>query len=190
MSAVEVLRAAALAGVRHGFLGRRGGVSDGVYAGLDVGRAAEGSNPHLAENRRLAVDAVAPGAALVSVFQVHSADVVAVTAPFADSERPRADALVTATPGLALGILTADCAPVLFADRETGVIGAAHAGWKGALAGVTDATIAAMEALGADRSRIAFGQANDGVVENLGRVQENGVLFHVLDHLTHRAADG
>ena len=149
-----MLRAGALDGVRHGFLGRRGGVSQGVYAGLDVGRAAAGTNPHLVENRRLAVDAVAPGAALVTVFQVHSADVVPVSVPFGDSERPRADALVTATPGLALGILTADCAPVLFADREAGVIGAAHAGWKGALAGVTDATIVAMEALGGRREHI------------------------------------
>jgi hypothetical protein len=130
-------------------------VSDGLYVGLDVGRAAEGTNPHLAENRRRAVDAVAPGAALVTVFQVHSADVVTVNAPFTDDARPRADALVTATAGLALGILTADCAPVLLADHESGVIGAAHAGWKGALAGVTDATIAAMEALGARRERIA-----------------------------------
>ena len=150
-----MLRAAALTATRHGFLGRRGGVSDGVYARLDVGRAAEGTNPYLAENRARAVAAVAPGASLVTVYQVHSAEVVTVTAPFADEARPRADALVTATPGLALGILTADCAPVLFADAHARVIGAAHAGWKGALAGVTDATIAAMEALGANRTRIA-----------------------------------
>jgi polyphenol oxidase len=152
---VEVLRTNALAGVRHGFLGRRGGVSEGLYAGLDVGRASEGANPHLAENRARAIAAVAPGATLVTVYQVHSADVVTVGAPVADDARPHADAMVTATPGLALGILTADCAPVLFADREAGVVGAAHAGWKGALAGVTDATLSAMEALGARRERIA-----------------------------------
>ena len=98
--------------------------------------------------------AVAPGAALVTLHQVHSADAVVVTAPHADDARPRADALVTDRPGLLLGILTADCVPVLFADSAAGIVGAAHAGWKGAIAGVTDATIAAMAGLGADRSRI------------------------------------
>ncbi len=149
---VEVVRAPALAGVRHGFLGRRGGVSTGIVAGLNVGLGSADDPEAIAENRRRALAAVAPGAALVTVYQVHSADVV--TVDDVPAERPRADALVTATPGLALGILTADCAPVLFADVDAGVIGAAHAGWKGAIAGVTDATIAAMEALGADRGRI------------------------------------
>ena len=94
-----------------------------------------------------------PDAALVTCYQIHSADCITVTAP--TSERPQGDALVTNRPGIALGILTADCAPVLLADREVGVVGAAHAGWKGAIGGVTDATIAAMEALGARRDRIA-----------------------------------
>jgi YfiH family protein len=98
---------------------------------------------------------VLPGAALATLHQVHSAEAVAVTAPFPDAARPHADALVTNRPGLLLGILTADCAPVLFADAWAGVVGAAHAGWKGALGGVTDAAIAAMEKLGADRGRIA-----------------------------------
>ena len=144
-----------LSGTRHGFLGRRGGVSTGLVAGLNVGLGSGDDPAAIAENRRRAADAVAPGAALVTVYQVHSADVVTVTAPFPDDARPPADAMVTATPGLLLGILTADCAPVLFADTEAGVIGAAHAGWKGAIGGVTDATIEAMEKLGAKRDRIA-----------------------------------
>ncbi len=149
-----MIRAPALAGVAHGFLGRRGGASEGLHAGLNVGLGSDDAPEVVAENRRRAMDAVRPDATLVTLFQVHGAEVVTVTGPIADADRPRADALVTATPGLLLGILTADCAPVLFADRAAGVVGAAHAGWKGALAGVTDATIAAMEAIGADRTRI------------------------------------
>ena len=144
-----------LSGTRHGFLGRCGGISTGLVAGLNVGLGSSDDPAAIAENRRRAADAVAPGAALVTVYQVHSADVVAVTASCPDNARPHADAMVTATPGLVLGILTADCAPVLFADTKASVIGAAHAGWKGALGGVTDATIAAMEKLGARRDRIA-----------------------------------
>lgn len=145
---------AALDDVPHAFLGRAGGVSTGLYAGLNVGLGSDDDRAAIAENRRLATQAVLPGAALVTLHQVHSPDAIAVTAPFADDARPRADALVTATPGLLLGILTADCVPVLLADREAGVVGAAHAGWKGAIAGVTDRTIEAMEALGARRERI------------------------------------
>ena len=149
-----MVRAPALGGIAHGFLGRRGGVSGGLVAGLNVGLGAEDEPAAIAENRRRAVAAVAPGARLVTVYQVHSPDCVPVEEPWADNARPHADALVTNRPGLVLGIVTADCAPVLFADRAAGVIGAAHAGWKGALGGVTDATIAAMEALGASRARI------------------------------------
>lgn len=152
---VEVIRSDALAGVRHGFLGRTGGVSQGEVAGLNVGLGSGDDPASIAENRRRAVMAVSPGTALATVYQVHSADCVTVREACPDDQRPHADALVTDRPGLTLGILTADCAPVLFADRQAGVIGAAHAGWKGAIGGVTDATIAAMEALGASRSRIA-----------------------------------
>ena len=152
---VEVLRAGALEGIAHGFLGRRGGVSEGVCAGLNVGWGSTDDRAAIAENRRRAVAAVAPGAALVTVHQIHSPEVVPIDAPWPDDNRPRADAMVTDRPGLALGILTADCAPVLLADREAGVIGAAHAGWKGAFGGVVEATVAAMERLGADRNRIA-----------------------------------
>lgn len=156
--AVEVFRAEALDGVPHGFLGRRGGVSTGVVAGLDMGtRGIDPADPQLApvlENRRRGVAAVLPGARLVTVYQVHGRDCV-VAGDWDDAGRPHADALVTDQPGILLGIVTADCAPVLLADRQAGVVGAAHAGWKGAVAGVTDATIAAMETLGADRARIA-----------------------------------
>jgi YfiH family protein len=148
------IRARILGDVRHAFLGREGGVSTGIHAGLNVGLGSDDDRAAIAENRRRATEAVLPGAALVTLHQVHSADAVIVDAPFADDERPRADALVTSRPGLLLGILTADCAPILFADEAAGVVGAAHAGWKGAIGGVTDATIAAMETLGADRGRI------------------------------------
>lgn len=154
--AVEVIRARALDGIAHGFLGRRGGVSQGVVAGLNVGLGSDDDPDAVAENRRRAVAAVRPGARLTTLYQVHSADTITLMGPLPDhAGRPHADALVTATPGLLLGVLTADCAPVLLADREAGVIGAAHAGWKGALAGVTDTAVMAMEALGARRERIA-----------------------------------
>jgi YfiH family protein len=152
---VEVIRAAALGDVPHGFCGRVGGVSTGLVAGLNVGLGSGDDLAKVAENRALAAAAVLPGATLVTAYQVHSPDCVTVTEPWPDTARPHADALVTNRPGLLLGILTADCAPVLLADRAAGVIGAAHAGWKGALAGVTDQTITAMCALGATRACIA-----------------------------------
>lgn len=153
---IEPIRAAALGAVRHAFFGRRGGVSTGITRGLDLGRRGqEVIGPELAENRRRVIAAISPGARLVTAFQIHSPKCATVTELWSDEKRPRADALVTDLPGKLLGILTADCAPVLFADAAAGVIGAAHAGWKGALAGVTDRTIDAMEALGARRDRIA-----------------------------------
>jgi len=151
---VEVNRAAVLGDLPHGFLGRRGGVSTGVVSGLNAGLGTGDEPDAVSENRRRGVEAVQPGARLATVYQVHSPDCVTVTEPWPDAERPHADALVTNRPGLLLGVVTADCAPVLLADPIAGVIGAAHAGWKGAVGGVTDATIAAMEALGAERSRI------------------------------------
>ena len=153
--AVERLEAAALAGVAHGFLGRRGGVSEGVCAGLNVGLGSGDDRERISENRRRAVEAVRPGGRLVTVHQVHSGDCLYAAEPWPDDGRPVADSMVTDRPGLVLGILTADCAPVLLADREAGVVGAAHAGWKGALGGVVEATVAEMERLGADRARIA-----------------------------------
>lgn len=152
--AVEVIRADGLMRTPHGFLGRRGGVSTGTVAGLNVGYGAEDDAEAVAENRRRAVEAVLPGARLATVYQVHSSDVVEVHQPWPQEERPHADAMVTTERGLLLGIVTADCAPVLFADHSAGVVGAAHAGWRGARGGVIENTITAMERLGAQRERI------------------------------------
>lgn len=139
-----------LAPLRHGFFTRRGGASSGVFAGLNCGLGSSDQREAVLLNRARVSDAM--GAPLVGANQVHSADVVTVTGP--EDHGQRADALVTASPGLALAVLTADCQPVLFADPKAGVIGAAHAGWRGALAGVLEATLDAMEALGAQRSGI------------------------------------
>ncbi len=154
MSDMEINRAGVLSPLPHGFFGRRGGVSKGIVAGLQVGLGADDDAAAIAENRRRIVDALIPHSPLATLYQIHSADVVRVLSAGAANERPEGDALVTERPGILLGILTADCAPVLFADQEAGVVGAAHAGWKGAFAGVTDRTIAAMEKLGARAERI------------------------------------
>lgn len=130
-------------------------MSTGAVAGLNCGLGS-GDDPKAVEaNRRRAADAVIPGAALASIYQVHSPTAVIVTEPSYGDDRPKADALVTNTPGLLLGIVTADCAPVLLADAKAGVIGAAHAGWRGAVSGVTDQAIAAMLSLGAKIENIA-----------------------------------
>ncbi len=150
---LEILTSDSLAPLRHGFFTRRGGASSGVFAGLNCGPGSSDQSEIVTINRARVAQAMAVEPAnLVTVHQVHSADVVTVDGPLA--ERPRADAMVTATPGVALGVLTADCQPVLFADTGAGVIGAAHAGWRGALDGVLEATAAAMEGLGAARDRI------------------------------------
>jgi YfiH family protein len=153
----EVIRSRLLETVPHGFLGRRGGVSQGICAGLNVGHGSGDDAQAIAANRALAVEAVAPGARLVTVFQVHSGVAVPVTEPFPDDARPRADAMVTDRPGLALGIVTADCTPVLFADPNAGVIGAAHAGWRGSISGIVEATVAEMRKLGAHSIAAAIG---------------------------------
>jgi YfiH family protein len=141
--------------IAHGFFGREGGVSRGLYASLNCGLGSGDVRADVVENRARAVAALGLGeATLCTLYQIHSPRVVTLDAPW-EAAPPEADGLVTSTPGLALGILTADCAPVLFADVSAGVIGAAHAGWKGATDGVLEATIAAMEALGAARARIA-----------------------------------
>ena len=148
---LEIISADALKEVRHGFFTRRGGASSGVFAGLNCGQGSSDQSEIVEINRGRVADAMAVAADdLVTVHQVHSAQVVQVDAAL--PQRPKADAMVTATPGLALGILTADCQPVLFADHSAGVIGAAHAGWRGALDGVLEATLEAMEALGARRA--------------------------------------
>ena len=141
--------------IAHGFFGRRGGVSEGIYAGLNVGVGSHDDKAHVTENRRRVADSFGqPLEKLCTVHQVHSPDVAVVTGPFT-GERPQVDAMVSNTTGVVLGILTADCAPILFADAKAGVIGAAHAGWKGAHYGVIENTIAAMEQLGATRGDIA-----------------------------------
>jgi YfiH family protein len=154
VNGIDPIRARALDGVRHGFLGRSGGVSSGIYAGLNVGLGSDDDRDAVMENRRRAVEAVGPGAALVTLHQVHSAQAVIADGPVADDARAHADGLATDRPGIALGILTADCTPVLLADVGAGVVGACHAGWKGALGGVTDSTVAAMVTLGANPDRI------------------------------------
>ncbi|MBE1284261.1 MAG: peptidoglycan editing factor PgeF [Rhodobacteraceae bacterium] len=155
---LEILTSDLLSDNRHGFFTRRGGASSGIFHGLNCGTGSSDQTQAVAVNRTRVADAMEVNPeALVGVHQVHSADVVTVTRP--TTERPRADALVTNIPGVALSILTADCQPVLFADDEAGVIGAAHAGWKGAAEGVLEATIEAMIDLGATREaiRVAIG---------------------------------
>lgn len=154
MTGPKPIQASVLQAFPHAFLGREGGVSTGIHAGLNVGLGSDDDRAAIVENRRRAVAAVLPGASLVTLHQVHSPHAIAVEASFPDDARPHADALVTNRPGLLLGILTADCVPVLFADEAAGVVGAAHAGWKGAIDGVTDSAIAQMLALGAERERI------------------------------------
>ncbi|UNU43410.1 peptidoglycan editing factor PgeF [Sphingopyxis sp. YF1] len=152
---VPFVTAPTLDGVVHGFFGRRGGVSTGDLASLNCGLGSNDAPALIAENRRRVGDALIPGAALTGLYQVHGNRCVTVDGSSDLFTRPEADALATRTPGLLLGILTADCVPVLFADREAGVVAAAHAGWKGAIAGITDATLDAMESLGATRAGIA-----------------------------------
>jgi polyphenol oxidase len=152
---IEAPELSSHAGLRHAFFTRVGGVSDGIYASLNGGLGSQDAPERVGENRaRMCAQLGLAPDRLVSLYQVHSAEVVVVEAPFPGPERPKADAMVTRTPGLALGIATADCGPILFADPENGVVGAAHAGWKGALTGVIGATVAAMERLGARRNRI------------------------------------
>ena len=154
---VPFATAATLAGTRHGFCGRSGGVSDDIFASLNTGLGSRDNHAAVAENRQRAARAVAPAAALVTVHQVHGTTVVVATDAMADgphAARVAADSVVTNRRDIVLGVLAADCAPVLFADVVGGVVGAAHAGWKGALYGVLPATVAAMESLGARRDRI------------------------------------
>jgi len=146
---------ARLAGVRHAFFTRAGGVSHGVYASLNAGVGSKDEPQNVAENRaRMAAALGVPSGRLLTCYQIHSPAAVVVVEPWGQDARPRADAIVTGVAGLAVGISTADCGPVLLADAQARVIGAAHAGWRGALAGVTDEAIAAMERLGAARQRM------------------------------------
>ncbi len=157
LSAPPSWSTAALAGVKHGFFGRSGGVSRGIYASLNAGTGSQDDPAAVAENRRrIAAAFGAPANHLVGVHQVHSPDAVFVEAPWIGA-RPHADALVTTAPALVLSVLTADCVPVLLADVKAGVIGAAHAGWKGALAGVLDSVMRLMRERGASEIAAAIG---------------------------------
>ncbi len=161
-------------GVAHGFFTRRGSLSEGIYASLNCGPGSGDDALRVQENRAR-VASLLGAQHLLSVHQVHGTTAVVAQRPWASGERPRADAIVTSRRGLAIGVLTADCAPVLLADAEAGVVGAVHAGWRGAIAGVTEAAIAAMEELGARRARVhaavgpCIGQAHYEVGPELER---------------------
>lgn len=145
----------AVSGIRHAFFTREGGVSTGIYASLNGGLGSKDDFANVKENRRrMASELGVPDDHLVSCFQIHSADVIVAEKPWTREDAPRADAIVCKMPAFAVGVTIADCGPVLFADGEAKVIGCAHAGWKGALTGVLEATIERMESLGADRKRI------------------------------------
>jgi len=143
----------AVPGLRHAFFTRDGGVSEGIYAGLNGGLGSHDDPAYVAENRRrMAKQMGVTPAHFLGIYQVHSPDAVVATGPWQSASRPRADAIVTRTEGLAIGVTAADCGPILLVDPTARVIGAAHAGWKGALTGILESTIAAMETLGAERS--------------------------------------
>lgn len=148
-------RSFAFPNIRHAFFTREGGVSEGIYQSLNGGIGSRDVPDRVRENRaRMAAALGVAPAHLVSCYQIHSPNVIVAETPWTRENAPRADALVTRVLGLAIGVTTADCGPILFADAEAGVVGAAHAGWKGALIGVLEATIAAMEKLGAERTHI------------------------------------
>ena len=145
----------AIPGLRHAFFSREGGVSGGIYAGLNGGLGSDDDPANVAENRRRMAEQMGVATThFLSLHQIHSPDAVVAAGPWPGTSRPRADAIVTRTEGLAIGVTAADCGPILFVDPSARVIGAAHAGWKGALTGVVESTVAAMETLGAERSGI------------------------------------
>jgi YfiH family protein len=185
---VQAASLSRLDGIRHAFFTRDGGVSSGIYRSLNSGIGSQDDAAHVTENRARMARALGVDAArLITAFQIHSPNVVIADEPWSVETRPRADAIVTKTPRLAIGVSTADCGPLLFADAQARVIGAAHAGWRGAFSGVIEGTIAAMEKLGADRGRItvALGplirQANYEVsqsfVDEFLRADENHARF-------------
>ena len=142
-------------GIRHGFFTRQGGVSGGVYASLNCGLGSDDDRANVLENRKRAAHHLGSSlGAILTVHQIHSATALVIDQPFTPDNAPRADALVTRTPGLVVGALAADCTPVLFADPEAGVVAAAHAGWRGAVSGILEATVSAMVGIGAERERI------------------------------------
>lgn len=145
----------AMPGLRHAFFTREGGISHGIYASLNGGLGSNDDPAHVVENRRRMATALGvPTSHFLTAYQVHSPDVAVATAPWTPETRPKVDAIVSCTPGLAIGVTAADCGPILFADPHARVIGAAHAGWRGAFTGVLESTVTEMEKLGAMRSRI------------------------------------
>ena len=180
----------AIPGLSHAFFTRDGGVSDGIYAGLNGGIGSNDDPANVAENRRrMAAQMGVQPEHFLTLFQVHSPDVVVASAPWDGAARPRADAIVTRTEGLAIGVTAADCGPILFVDPNARVIGAAHAGWKGALTGVVESTVGAMEKLGADRAGIvaAIGplirqhsyEVGDEFVERFVEADAENALFFI-----------
>ncbi len=168
---IEAPELKAIDNLRHGFFTREGGVSSGIYGSLNCGLGSDDDPALVRENRsRVAGQlGIAPGQ-FVSPYQIHSDNAVLVNEPWLREDAPKADALVTKTPGLAIGVATADCAPVLFAESEAGIVGAAHAGWQGALGGILEATVALMERAGGDRAKIvaAVGPAISGQSYEVG----------------------
>lgn len=155
LAPIEADCLAGLAGIRHGFYSRAGGVSEGIYASLNCGLGSDDDRDAVRANRiRVAQHLQSDQADVLTAYQVHSANAVVADGAIAQDQRPKADAIVTRTPGLAIGILTADCAPVLLAEHDAKIVAAAHAGWRGAVGGIVQATIQAMLRLGAQRDRI------------------------------------
>lgn len=150
----DLVRSRLLDDIPHGFTTRKIGYSTGIVSGLNLGLGSDDDRETVLKNRALAAETILPGAELITVHQVHGTNVLHATAPIALDKRPKADAIVTKSPGLVLGALGADCPPVLYADRKAGVIGAAHSGWRGAFAGVNEACVTAMEHIGANRADI------------------------------------
>lgn len=147
---------ATLKGIRHGFFTRPGGVSDGIYAGLNCGLGSSDDSARVLENRRRVSEHLGGAhGSVVTLYQEHGATALAIDGPVDRNNLPKADAVVTSAPGLVIGVLTADCGPLLFADAEGKVVAAAHAGWRGAVGGIIESTISGMERIGAKRSRIA-----------------------------------
>jgi YfiH family protein len=168
----------------HGFFTRVGGVSKNAYESLNCGMSGQDNPDHVAENRARAVSAIgADPSTLVGLKQIHGARVVTVTAPWAIAACPAADAMVTNVAGVALGIITADCAPVLFADLQLGIVGAAHAGWRGALAGVLEATAQAMHALGAKAITAVIGPCIHPESYEVGRDLFDAITTHNPEHV-------
>jgi polyphenol oxidase len=190
----------ALGGIRHAFFTREGGVSEGVYASLNAGAGSNDDPAKVVENRaRMAKAVGVTPERFLTAYQIHSPDVVVAEAPWPADARPRADAIVTRVPGLAVGVSTADCGPVLFADPQARVIGAAHAGWRGALAGVLEAAIGAMERLGAERGRLvaAIGpmisqrnyEVGNDLVEQFTRADADNARFFAAGRPGHAQFD-